>query len=370
MPEQRIALYMTYLEAGGAERVMLNLALGFVSRGYAVDLLVTQARGEFKNQVPVGVNLIDLDAPRTLSAIPKLVSYLRSVRPAFLLSALSHNNLIALWSGLIAGTRVVVSEHGVVSQSTQMSPNRREKFVPLLMRLFYPFARGIVAVSTAGADDLACIAHLRRERIKVIHNPVIGSELPSLAAAGLEHKWFGEHEPPVILSVGRLAPEKGFDILIRAFALLCARRPVRLVILGEGTQRSELESLVRSLQISEDVALPGYAPNPFRFMARCKVFVLSSRSEGFGNVLVEALACGAQVVATNCPGGPAEILNNGEYGRLVPVNDPEALANAIETALDHPIPIEKLRARAEDFSIDKIATQYLEVLFPKKSVTS
>jgi glycosyltransferase involved in cell wall biosynthesis len=181
-----------------------------------------------------------------------------------------------------------------------------------------------------------------------------------------EHPWFRTEEKTIVLAVGQLKEAKDYPTLLRAIALLNTRRRVCLLILGEGDQRDQLESLALSLGIADEVSMPGYVDNPCQYMSRCAVFALSSIWEGFGNVLVEAMACGAQVVSTRCPGGPVEILADGKYGRLVPPKDPASMASAIESALDNPIPREILLKRSNDFSIDTILPQYYDLLFPEE----
>jgi glycosyltransferase involved in cell wall biosynthesis len=201
------------------------------------------------------------------------------------------------------------------------------------------------------------------EKIKVIYNPVITPELFARAEEPLDHPWFRPGEPPVVLGVGRLTQAKDFPTLIRAFALVRKERPARLMILGEGEERPKLEALVRELRLEEDVALPGFVDNPYKYMKRAAVFVLSSRWEGFGIVLVEAMALGTPVVATDCPSGPAEILENGKWGRLVPPGDPEALAKAILDTLEGGVSRVKATTNVQKrFSMIAIVEQYLKVL--------
>ncbi len=197
--------------------------------------------------------------------------------------------------------------------------------------------------------------------VQVIYNPVVNEKLRHKAQKPLEHPWFAEHQPPVILAVGRLLPPKDFDTLIQAFAQLRKKRPLRLLILGEGKLRSALESLIDNLGIKADVSLPGYTDNPYGYMTKAGVFVLSSHFEGLPTVIIEALTCNCQVVATDCPYGPQEILANGEFGHLVPVGDVTALASAIELALDQPINIEKLKQRSENFTVLSSVDAYLKL---------
>ena len=182
---------------------------------------------------------------------------------------------------------------------------------------------------------MAQVTGIPRERIKVIFNPsVVGTEVAEKAKAPLDHPWFEPGQPSVVVAVGRLQEQKDYATMIRAFAQVRKARPVRLLILGEGKERPMLEALIEELGLQEDVGLPGFVMNPYAYLARASLFVLSSRWEGLPTVLIEALCCGTPVVSMDCPSGPREILRGGEYGRLVPVGDAEALARAIEKTLD------------------------------------
>lgn len=363
MPEH-IAIFAPSLSGGGAQRVMVNLVGAFTKRGLKVDLVLAQAEGPYLSEVPEAIRVVDLEAARVVATLPGLVRYLRRERPAVLLSAMDHANVVVLWAKRLAGvpTRIVVTVHTTLSHSTRSAPNARGRWIPYFVRWFYPWADAIVAVSQGVADDLVQTAGLARDRIQVIHNPVVTLELLEKAKAPLDDDWFGPGEPPVILGVGRLTKAKDFPTLIRAFARVHNQCPARLMILGEGEDRPALEDLVRELDLEADVALPGFVDNPYAYMARAAVFVLSSAWEGFGNVLVEAMAVGTPVVSTDCPGGPAEIMDGGKYGSLVPVGDVAALAGAVSAALDKTYQTERLKRRAEEFNLERITRQYMEVL--------
>jgi glycosyltransferase involved in cell wall biosynthesis len=358
-----VALFLPTLHGGGAERKVLNLADRFATMGLRVDLVVAKAEGVYAGRVPPSVHLVDLNARRTLSSVLALRRYLSRSAPHALLSVMGHANIVGLSAWQLGGrqVRMVVCEESLPGPAISQAPNRRERLLPLLQHFLYPWAVGIVAVSERAADDLARLIRIPRDRIRVIYNPVVSPDLPKQAQSPVDHAWFGPGEPSVILGVGRLTPAKDFPTLLRAFARVRQVRAVRLVILGEGELRGTLEALVRDLGLEDSVSLPGFVQNPYAYMARAKLFVLSSAWEGFGSALVEAMACGLPVVSTDC-GGPSEILEGGMYGRLVPVGDPQALAEAILTALVEPPQADLLRARAEDFSVEKIADQYLEVL--------
>jgi glycosyltransferase involved in cell wall biosynthesis len=277
---------------------------------------------------------------------------------------MEHANVIALWARSLAivPTRVVVSIRIAISEDMRHGQPLRGRIATTCAGLFYGAADGVVAVSDGVADDFAQVTGFRRSRIRTIYNPVVTAELSALAEAPLDDPWFAPGQPPVVLSVGRLAVQKDFPTLLRAFALVRAQRPARLLILGEGDKRPELEALARRLGVMRDVCLRGYVDNPFAYMRRCAVFVLSSAYEGLPNALIEAMACGAPVVSTDCPSGPAEILDSGKYGCLVPIGDEAAMAAATLAILRYAPDTTSTRHQAQRFSIETSADQYLGVL--------
>jgi glycosyltransferase involved in cell wall biosynthesis len=360
---KRLAIFVPGLYGGGAERAMLKLARGIVMRGYAVDLVLARVEGPYLAEVPESVRLVDLKARRVLTSLPALVRYLRREQPAALLSVL-HANVVALWARRLAGvpTRVVVSERNTLSyEARHYASDLRMRLAPQLNRRFYPWADAIVAVSKGVADDLAQVARIPRECIRVIYNPIVTPELREKAQAPLEHPWFVPGEPPVILATGRLSAQKDFPTLIQAFARVRQTRPARLLILGEGEERPALEAQAKQLGLERDVSLPGFVVNPYPYMAWAGVFVLSSRWEGLPSVLIEALYCGAPAISTDCPSGPREILADGKYGQLVPVGDVNALARAIGAALDGKTP----RPPHESwwpFQLEVVVSEYIDTL--------
>jgi glycosyltransferase involved in cell wall biosynthesis len=330
-----IALFLPSLGGGGAERVMLTLGATFAAEGRRVDLVLATTAGPYLDQVPAAVRLVDLGTHRVLTSLPRLVAYLRRERPRAMISAMGHTNIVALWGKQLArvATRIIVTEHGFKARPPGRSGWEYDLF-PILTRRFYPAADSVVAVSHGLADDIAERVGLRRARIDVIYNPVVTSELAARARAPVNHPWFACGQPPVVLSAGRLTAQKDYPTLIRSFARIATKSASRLVILGEGEARAELEALVQRLGLDERVALPGFLPNPYAYMARSKVFVLSSIWEGLPTVLIEALACGCQVVSTDCRSGPREILEGGKWGRLVAVGAIDELAGAMLAALN------------------------------------
>ena len=362
--KKHIALFLPSLRGGGAEKVMVNLALGFVEQGLKVDLVLAKAEGPYLSRVPEEVRVVDLGARRVLYSLPGLVRYLRRERPQAMLSALNYANIVAIWAKLLARvqTHLVVSEQNTLSCSTQNASSVRVKLLPLLIKIFYPYADAVVAVSHGVAEDLITMTGLPMEKVKVIYNPVITPELFVKAEEPLDHPWFRPGEPPVVLGVGRLTKQKDFPTLIRAFALVRKERPARLMILGEGEERPKLETLARELGIEEDFVLPGFVENPYKYMKRASAFVLSSRWEGLPAVLIEALALGVPVISTNCPSGPAEILEHGKWGCLVPVGEPHLLARAILEILQNDVRIPSHKTAWERFSKENAVIAYLQVL--------
>lgn len=358
-----IALYVPSLRGGGAERVMVLLANGLAERGYAVDLVTASAEGPYRTEVSSSVQLVDLEAKRVAASLPGLVRYLRLAKPKSMLSAVAHANVIAVLARFFAHipTRLVVSEHNTLSESRKRTKDLNGKVVQSLMRWAYSKADAVVAVSKGVADDLAETLAFPRSWIEVVYNPVVTARLLERAKAPLDHPWLSPGQPPVILGVGRLTLQKDFATLIKAFARVRKDHNSRLVILGEGELRSELEELTHQLGVDADVSLPGFAENPFAWMSNCRVFVLSSAWEGLPTVLIEALATGAIVVSTDCPSGPAEILENGAWGALVPVGDADALATAIKLSLSQTNNISSVE-RALSFNTQSAVDGYLKVL--------
>jgi glycosyltransferase involved in cell wall biosynthesis len=375
MAEDRrhLALFILSLSGGGGEeRRITTLAHAFAACGHKVDLVVLRSQDPPRHELSPLVRLVTLDpwwthlpwvrtGRWTLASIPALANYLRRERPAVLLSTSHLVNVAAPWARSLARIRTTL----VLRINTQMSLptlNIRTRFRLWQARLFYPCADAIVTNSNGVADDVACVTGFPREHITTIYDPVVTPDLQEKMRAPLDHPWFGPGRPPVLLAVGRLVGQKDFPTLLRAFARVRALRPARLVVLGEGKERTKLEALALELAIAADVALPGFVLNPFPYMVRASAFVLSSAWEGLPGVLIEAMACGCPVVSTDCASGPAEILDGGAYGALVPVGNDAALAEAILTTLAAPPDPDRLRARAALFSEDGKADQYLRVL--------
>jgi glycosyltransferase involved in cell wall biosynthesis len=359
-----VAFFLPTLCGGGAERVTVNLAAGLAGRGHPVDLVAAAAEGDLSGEVPEPVRLVDLRAGRVLRSVGPLMRYLRRERPRALVSAMNHANIVAICAARLAGTGtpVIVTVHNTMSQSIPEQGRLAGGLWPHALRIFYPWAAAVVAVSRGAADDLARTSGLRRDRVQVIYNPVLSAAMLARASHAPQHPWFAPGQPPVVLGVGRLSGQKDFATLVRAFAQLRRARPARLMILGEGEERPRLEALVAELGVAADVALPGFRQDVLSCMAHSAVFVLSSAWEGLPTVLIEALAVGVAIVATDCPSGPREILQDGRLGVLVPVGDAPAMARAMERALQAGRPAAPPEDALAPFTMDAALDRYLQLI--------
>jgi glycosyltransferase involved in cell wall biosynthesis len=373
----RLALFVSSMPRGAIQRILVLLAREFVARGHDVDLVAARVTGPRPIELPSAVRITDLHTwvmrlplvrrqkrwwvPR---AVGPLADYLQSQKPDALLAAGEYANLTALRARRKAAsaTRIVTSEHIHISHSVAGGPLRRKWLLKRAVRRLYPDADGVVAVSDGAAADLAAFAGLPVEHVLSIYNPVVTPELLARRDAPLEHPWFADDQPPVFVCVAQLRAQKDLPTLLHAFARLRKVREARLLILGEGNRRRELSRLAADLDLGADVAMPGFVDNPIAFMAHAAALVLSSSYEGLPTVLIEALACGCPVVSTDCPSGPAEILGQGKYGRLVPVGDQVALAEAMLETLNTPPERDRLIERAQDFRAGQAADRYLEIL--------
>jgi len=366
-----IAVYLPTLDGGGAELVMLRLAAGLAERGRRTHLVLARARGPYLSDVPPSVRLVDLGArsPVVLTKTLLLAVYMRRARPRVVLSALD-----VVDSALIARamartpTSVVLTIHTHLSRQFEDKPDWGVAMIRRgLIRLLYPRTDRLVAVSRGVADDAARIAGLASDRVQVIPNPVLDGDVDQRARQPVDHPFLRPGQPPVVLAAGRLVRQKDFPTLIEAFALVRSRRRVRLIILGDADPREPavppaLQKLILARGLANDVSLPGFVATPHAYMRRAAVMALSSLYEGLPTVLIEAMAVGTTIVATDCDSGPREILDGGRYGRLVPVGDSGALADALVAALDAPHDGSELRARARRYSTEAVIGQYLRVL--------
>lgn len=362
-----ITLFLPNLTGGGAEHVAVRLANALASSNLAVDLVLVQSKGPYLESIDDRVNVVDLkcgDRFSTLKSFPKLIKYLYKNKPSVLFSTLFRANVIVA----LAVKFSLVNIRLILRHPNMLYPVNDDScsfYTNLIKRLAIRAAQqasAVVLTSQMMRDELVSLASFKPERLHVIPNPVPIDNILEMANKKLEHFLFENNSAPVILAVGRLSSQKGFTTLIKAFAEVVKKTSARLLILGEGEQRTELENLAKQLNVDDKIIMPGFVENPFSFMKHTAVFVLPSKWEGFPNVLVEAMACGAPIVATDCPGGSAEILEHGKWGRLVAVDSVAELAEAIlKTIDDKDLP--KVQQRVCDFSADKVIQQYLKVIF-------
>lgn len=361
-----VALYVPVVDRGGAEAVMLRLATAFVGKGLKVWLVVHHRAGSLMPMVPTDVEVVDLGVSASLvmvsanlGAILPLCRFLRDHRPDILMTPFPHANLVAVMARRLANapTRVVLSEHAPLDAALAGHRPWRRAALQRLIGWLYPSAAAVVTVSQ-GVKRTVMALGVPGTDIHVLANPVLGEDFDSLGQQAVDHPWFRDPSRPVVIGVGRLSPEKDFATLVRAFARLREVTGARLVIVGEGWQRAHLEEIIADLGIADDVWLAGYQANPCAMISKSRVLVSSSCFEGFSLVVVEALACGCPVVATRTA-GVGEILEDGRYGRMVPVGDHDAMAAAIAATLAAPPDPALGRSRAGIFTVERSAAAYL-----------
>jgi glycosyltransferase involved in cell wall biosynthesis len=371
------------------QQSLLLLAGGFAAQGTHVTLVCADAQGAMRERVPAEVEVrvlassgilacrsllfrawpasrltgllaLTLPLPQMLRRFPALVEHLRGVRPAALIAAGTQANLAAILARRITGVpeRLVVSERNTLSAVVRQGVTPLRRVYPWLIHRCYPAADAIVAVSEGVAQDLVQRARLAEASVTTLYNAVDLGSFVAASTQPLSDPWLDDPSRPLILAAGRLHRQKDFPTLLRAFALVRRQVPAHLLILGEGTKRGALERLGRALGIGADLRMPGFVSNPAAWMVRAGVFVLSSAWEGLPRVLLEALAVGCPVVSTDCPSGPREILAEGRFGRLIPVGDSRAMADAILATLAKPPPRQALQARAADFSTARMLEGY------------
>ncbi len=359
-----IAFFIPALNGGGAQKVVVNLSNALPElTDHPIHVVLARKEGEFLGELRSEVQVIDLGTKRTSRSAWALARYMRKHKPQVLMSSMNYVNIICMLAGQLArrSCNIVLREANVVlPQSGSFFARLRKNRLIYLMRFFYPLADGIVANSQGTLESMEQAGIKIRSKATVIGNPIAIFQ-PNSEPVSLE--WLPDPRPPFICSVGRLSEQKGFDILLSAFGRLKDTK-IHLVILGEGELRESLTRQAEELGIKDRLHMPGFVQNPMAVVGQSETFVLSSRWEGFGNVLVEALATGVPVVSTDCPGAPRDILENGAHGHLVPYDDPDALAEGIAKALEQPAGTpESRKARAADFSAEKIARKYLEEVF-------
>ena len=364
MPMKRIAIFLSTSGHSGVDRAMQNLIPELARRGYPVDLLHVRKHGPYLDPCPEGVRIIDLGSRHTYTSLPAIIRYLRKEKPEVMLADKDRVNRTALLARFLAGvdTRLVLSSGTTISIDLA-SRGRFERWLQRFsMGKLYPFADNVIVTSEGVADDMSAYTGLNRELIQVVPSPVIPDDLPLAKLESPDHPWFSESAPPLIISVGELGLRKDFVTLLRAFAVVHEKQPCRLMILGRGKQKDLLFALADELGFADDFALPGFVAEPYNYMAHADVFAFTSRWEGLGFVIIEALAVGTSVVSTDCPSGPAEILQKGKYGALTEIGDYQEIAKQIELQLQSPLPAAHLREAIKPYTVSASTDAYLQAM--------
>ncbi len=356
----RLTIFMPSFGDGGVERMLVNLAGGLAGLGMKVDFLTRSRAEPYLDQLDASVRLVESGRSGVFDIQPFLRRYLREFRPDFLLCGKDKAGRTAVLARRLSGVpfQLVMRPGTTVSERLAARNAFKRWRAYRHIRATYRAAAAVVGNSEGVVRDIAAIAGLPAERMHLIRNPVVTPRLQQLAQEELDHPWFAADEPPVIIGVGGLRTQKGFDVLLEAFARVRAQRACRLLILGEGRLRASLLAQAARLGVEADFALPGFDANPYRYLARAGQFVLASRWEGSPNALTEALAIGVPVVSTDCPSGPREILRGGEVAPLVAVDDAAALAAAMLATLDAPGEAALRRAAVREYTVETCAARY------------
>lgn len=394
-PPKHVAVLLNDLALGGAERVMITLCNALAARGIRCELLLSKKEGPLLGELSDAVEITLLptlgrrhwmpavaklgrSSPALLSyllaksppgfvrRLPALRDYLRKEQPDALLSTLTGNNLLTVWAGALAKvpTRMVLRIATTLSADFAGDKRASPPASPALLRQWYPQAHKIVCVSEGVKEDLEGFVGEPLAKLETIYNPLDLERIARLSKAPVTHPWLQDGGPDCIVALGRLEPAKDYATLLRAFARLNRERPARLIILGEGSQRDMLTALASELGVAARVDLHGDVANPFPFLARADLYVLSSAYEGCPNALMEAMACGCRMVSTDCPSGPRELLRDGEIGPLAPVGDAEGLAAAMASALAATPAPGRVAAQAAKYDLRAVLERYVGVLFP------
>lgn len=374
----KIAVFHSHFSSGGLDRVVVRLTKGFVQHGHEVDVLTVSSSGKIFEDLDPGVNrvqlrpllrlpairrLVSAESWTSLFSIPALARYLRKQRPDILFAASSLNAAVVANAMSLTHSKTVLRVSLHQSGSTEHDRHVTAKLVPFVRRSLFKKASMVIANSESGALDLEQSLSLDHDSVRVINNPSADPEIASKAEAEIDHQWFAQHDVPVAVSVGRLTAVKDVTTLLKAFKIVVAQTPCRLLLLGQGDEQQALQNLAVDLDIQDSVDFIGFVENPWAYMKQADLFVMSSKVEGSPNSLIEAMFLEKPVIATDCPTGPREILRDGELGHLVEVGDYKAFADAWLEILAHP---ERAKAKANSalkyisrYQFDTVVEEYL-----------
>lgn len=362
---KKIGIFIGSMEGGGAERVVLNLSNEFQKRGVSFVLILRFVKGHYLKELNPKIKIIELNANNPFILIFRIIRVCKKNKIGTLLTVSRYNNVLGLFANYFLHIRIIIRE---ASTFDGIFTEKKFKSIILLklMKTLYPLADKIIANSIDTANDIFDHIEIPNNKLFVIYNPLVNDEIQKLSKEIISNEVFNKLTKPIVISVGRLFPQKNYSYLIRSFAKVRNIVPkASLLILGEGPLKNQLINQAKKLKIESAVHFLGFVDNPYKFLRSSDVFVLSSLYEGFGNVIVEALSVGLPVVSTNCPGGPREILNSEKIGELVPLNDDKALADAIIKSLKTKYNKQQLVERAKCFSIEKITDRYLEIIYDR-----
>jgi len=361
---KRIPIFIGGITIGGIQRVFFTLAAELDRQGHKVDLIMTEGSADISPYIPSPKNIrVVLTGSRKLRAsLPGLMRYMKEEKPAFILAGSPSNTLLLIFARALSGSKakIIGGIHCVISRSK--SVDLQSRLLYILIKLFFGQVDLFIGTSNYSSGDFSGTVGIPPEKIRTIYNPVISDLTFRLSKSELDDPFFKDRNIPVISGIGRFFPEKNFGLLIDSFDILRKRKQVRLALIGDGPERNKLEGLIKKKGLEGLVKLTGCVQNPYPYISASSLIAVPSLHEALNTVLIESLALGTPVVATDCPGGNREILDGGKYGKLVKMNDPAAMAKAIEELLDRPPDKELLKKRGLDFQAGKIAKEYLEAL--------
>ncbi len=362
----KVSFFMPTLERGGAEGVIVQVANQLSRLGYNVDIVVCNEHGSLMSEIDDLVGVKPLGVPRVAFSPISLASYILRDNPDTIVSTLVHCNVVSSWVAkyVASDTAVVLREANTISKTKESAQTLSEWTVNALVPSAYASADSIIAVSESAASDLTKCLSVEEDRIHTVYNPVNIGRIEEKSDRTADHKWLCKDDVEVLISVGRLSKQKDYKTLLDAFRKMRNRSNVKLLVLGEGPQRGKLESYARSIGVGDNVDFYGFVENPYPYMKHSDVFVLSSAWEGMPNAMIEAFVLGLPIVATDCPSGPSEILENGRWGNLAEVGDSDELCSCIDQALDIEDDDEKRRQERpiHRFDVRSVAKEYESVI--------
>lgn len=365
---KKVALYMPTAADGGVQRVIINLAKGLLREGDKVDIVLSKSSGNMLEQFHKECNIINLKQTSgkgdllPILSLFKIIKYLKKNKPDVLIGCPGFSTIVCILATMLSFSNNKVI--AMVDNKVSLLKGGRwyHKFTLLMMKVFYRFADYVVVAHKSAEVDIIKNLKLNRDKVKMIYHPLIEENIYNNLISLPNHPWMNNEEK-IILGIGRLVKEKDFANLINAYKIVSEKVPSKLIIIGEGPERDKLQGLIDELKLGDSVSLPGYVSNPYQYISYSDLLVVSSRAEAFGNVIVEALAMGTPIVSTDCSsGGPAEILNNGEYGILCPCLDKDKLATSIIKSLNTKHDKEKIINRSKVFTVNRSVRLYKELI--------